>query len=192
MAEIKLPIKIDGFKCVEDMAQTVLNYTYKGKTLKEWIDSISEPQTNGDRIRAMSDEELVQYIGHDLKPCPPPHYENHFEGCMVDDTFEELITNKECDKCWLEWLKKGKRERRMICIGCKYYDTEHTTCQNIKARYVGCDECFKWEKKKSTNADRIRSMSQLNGSYLLSNAMMDARALKSAAKKKKWVFAIQA
>ena len=47
----------------------------------------------------------------------------------------------------------------MICIGCKYYDAEHTTCRNIKARYVGCDECFKWEKKKSTNADRIRSMS---------------------------------
>ena len=46
----------------------------------------------------------------------------------------------------------------MICISCKHYDAEHTTCQNIKARYVGCDECFKWEKKKSTNADRIRQM----------------------------------
>lgn len=60
MAEIKVPIKIDGFKCVEDMAQAVLNYTYKGRTLKEWADSISEPQTNADRIRAMPDEELSE------------------------------------------------------------------------------------------------------------------------------------
>ena len=62
MAEIKAPIKIDGFKCVEDMAQAVLNYTYKGKTLKEWADSISEPQTNADLIRAMTDEELLFFL----------------------------------------------------------------------------------------------------------------------------------
>ena len=62
MAEIKFPITIDGFKCVEEMAQTVLNYTYKGKTLKEWADSISEPQTNADCIRAMTDEELAEWI----------------------------------------------------------------------------------------------------------------------------------
>ena len=79
-------------------------------TVEEWkrknLPIRRKPITNADRIRAMSDEELVQYIGHDLKPCPPPYYENHFEGCMVDDMPEELITNKECDKCWLEWMKK--------------------------------------------------------------------------------------
>lgn len=64
MTEIKIPIKIDGFRCVEEMVQTVLNYTYKGKTLKEWADSISEPQTNADRIRAMTDEELAEYLCH--------------------------------------------------------------------------------------------------------------------------------
>lgn len=62
MAVIKIPIKIDGFQCIEEMVQTVLNYTYKGRTLKEWADSISEPQTNADRIRAMTDEELANEI----------------------------------------------------------------------------------------------------------------------------------
>lgn len=62
MAEIKIPIKIDGFECVEDMAQAVLNYTYKGKTLKEWADSISKPQTNADRIRAMTDDEIKEWF----------------------------------------------------------------------------------------------------------------------------------
>ena len=91
MAEIKVPIKIDGFKCVEDMAQAVLNYTYKGKTLKEWADSISEPQTNADRIRAMTDEELARFMWNCAQPCCPP----------INCAF------KKCDaeKCWLSWLK---------------------------------------------------------------------------------------
>ena len=61
MAEIKAPIKIDGFKCVDDVVQAVLNYTYKGKTLKEWADSISKPQTNADCIRSITDEELEKW-----------------------------------------------------------------------------------------------------------------------------------
>ena len=86
MAKIEFPIKIDGFKCVEDIAQTVLNYTYKGKTLKEWVDSISEPQTNGDRIRAMTDEELAEYLRwHD-----------------------DLYSRYEMD--WLDWLKQPAKE----------------------------------------------------------------------------------
>ena len=96
------------------MANNCLNCKYIKE--EEWDDpcymceefshwELKPKQTNADRIREMSDEELVQYIGHDLRPCPPPYYENHFKGCMVDDTSEELITNKECDECWLEWMK---------------------------------------------------------------------------------------
>lgn len=62
MAELKIPVQIDGFKCVEEMAQAVLNYTYKGKMLQEWADSISNPKTNADRIRSMTDEELAEKI----------------------------------------------------------------------------------------------------------------------------------
>ena len=62
MAELKIPVRIDGYNCVEEITQAVLDYTYKGKTLKEWADSISEPQTNADRIRAMTDEELAKFL----------------------------------------------------------------------------------------------------------------------------------
>ena len=86
MAKIEFPIKIDGFKCVEDIAQTVLNYAYKGKTLKEWADSISEPQTNGDRIRAMTDEELADYL----------RWHN------------DLYSRNGMD--WLDWLKQPAKE----------------------------------------------------------------------------------
>jgi len=84
MAEMKAPIKIDGFKCVEDMVQAVLNYTYKEKTLKEWADRISKPHTNADRIRALSDEELAQEIW----------------SCHVFASFADL----------LDWLKKEVKE----------------------------------------------------------------------------------
>ena len=81
MAEIKIPIKIDGFQCIEEMVQTVLNYTYKGRTLKEWADSISEPQTNADRIRTMTDEELAEYL------------------CRVENADSYVFD-------WLYWLKQ--------------------------------------------------------------------------------------
>ena len=91
MAKIEFPIKIDGFKCVEDIAQTVLNYAYKGKTLKEWADSISEPQTNGDRIRAMTDEELADYL----------------DG-VCHDLWQMFV--KDPQKMWLDWLKQEAKD----------------------------------------------------------------------------------
>ena len=91
MAKIEIPIKIDGFKCVEDMTQAVLNYTYKGKTLKEWVDSISEPQTNADRIRAMTDEELAEYL----------------DG-VCHDLWQMFV--KDPQKMWLDWLKEEAKD----------------------------------------------------------------------------------
>ena len=91
MAELTVPIKIDGFKCVEDMAQAVLSWTYKGKTLKEWANSISEPKTNADRIRSMTDEELANTITDDLcdRVCHSP-----------------LSCDGNCEIKVLEWLKQ--------------------------------------------------------------------------------------
>jgi len=95
MAEMKIPIKIDGFKCVEDMAQAVLNYTYKGKTLKEWTDSISEPKTNADRIRSMSDEELARLFADGNCGYCRIHDFCFAKGCQID-----------CEDVWLDWLKQ--------------------------------------------------------------------------------------
>lgn len=46
------------------------------------------PQTNADRIRAMTDEELATFLG-DVDCCNP----NHCEPGMY------------CGRCWLDWLK---------------------------------------------------------------------------------------
>ena len=95
MAEMKVPIKIDGFKCIEDIVQAVLNYTYKGKTLKEWAYRISKPLTNGDRVRSMTDEELAEWkAGGDQ--CPPTQFFGDYD----------CISHPSCKDCWLDWLKQ--------------------------------------------------------------------------------------
>ena len=51
------------------------------------------PQTNADRIRAMSDEELVRWVG--LDSCPK-------------DAVCPLPVN--CEKCWLDWLRQPVKD----------------------------------------------------------------------------------
>lgn len=57
----------------------------------------------------------------------------------------------------------------MICLECKYFDAEQRYCRNKKAKYVGCDECYK-ANPKPTNADIIRSMTDEELAEVLHNA----------------------
>ena len=54
-------------------------------------------QTNGDRIRAMTDEELANFL-FPLGSCP-----------IIADGLpfnESADCADDCEKCWLDWLKK--------------------------------------------------------------------------------------
>lgn len=56
---------------------------------------IPKPQTNADRIRAMTDEELAELIGRtspNMYPCPPG--KKWPFACEIG-----------CGNCWLGWLK---------------------------------------------------------------------------------------
>ena len=53
------------------------------------------PQTNADRIRAMTDEELL-----DIVPCP----------MSVDCVAEECISKVSCGLCILRWLRSPAEE----------------------------------------------------------------------------------
>lgn len=65
---------------------------------------MSEAKTNGDRLRAMTDEELaeeiirVQYREGDI--CPPEHIHNN-PLCLQADG---------CRECWTRWLKSPVEE----------------------------------------------------------------------------------
>ena len=51
-----------------------------------------KPQTNADRIRAMSDEELAKVVS---TTCPT-------KGCP--------LTAWDCTECWLNWLKQPVKD----------------------------------------------------------------------------------
>ena len=57
------------------------------------------PQTNADRIRAMTDEELAHFMTPENYkfPCPPNHIDCQYE----------LIP---CWMCWAKWLKAPAEE----------------------------------------------------------------------------------
>lgn len=101
MAEIRVPVVIDGYECVEDMAQAVLAYTYKGRTLKEWADSISDPKTNYDRLISTTPEEMAEWFA-DYGECPP---ERGYPDCA------KTPTDSNCRDCWLDWLNSPAEER---------------------------------------------------------------------------------
>jgi len=62
---------------------------------------IVKPQTNADRIRAMTDEELASYLtgvwyGFEETPGMCDVCDNH--------------TVQKCSECWLDWLKQEATE----------------------------------------------------------------------------------
>ena len=56
------------------------------------------PQTNADRIRAMSDEELAKTLN-----CIP-----NSGGCIMGNYYD-----MDCERCLLEWLKKEVEDERL-------------------------------------------------------------------------------
>ena len=63
----------------------------------------NNPQTNADRIRAMSDEELADWIlyritDEDGAICPPP-----FQS-------PDRCSSAPCPRCWIDWLKSLAEE----------------------------------------------------------------------------------
>ncbi len=62
----------------------------------------NKPQTNADRIRAMSDEELAHELG-DIWDCPNCSEYDRLDGRPL---LEDEQCDHECEKHCLEWLKQ--------------------------------------------------------------------------------------
>lgn len=87
MAMAELKVKIEP----EDIVDRVLDETYKGRTLREWVDALTQPKTKADHIRTMSDEDLAAFF-EDIAP--------HDEWTFWLD-----------GKTWLEWLRSEAKEK---------------------------------------------------------------------------------
>ena len=79
--------KLD-MKCINCNSYFNFDELYKQK-----IAEIVKPQTNADRIRSMTDEELAQYMG-DVQT---------WGGCP---NYGARNCTENCADCWLDWLKQ--------------------------------------------------------------------------------------
>ena len=63
MATLEIPVVIDGVKTIEELANRVLDeYEYKGRTIREWADLISEIPPRGRLIDADALERMFADI----------------------------------------------------------------------------------------------------------------------------------
>ena len=62
--------------------------------------SFTKKKTNGDRMRAMADEELIEIVCHG---CPPP--KRNKAGAVCD-------YEAGCKSCWLIWLKEEEQDEK--------------------------------------------------------------------------------
>lgn len=89
--------------CPPNMKPTIFGMTVKADyALPDDYDFLvqyepPQPQTNADRIRAMTDEELADTF--ETIGCPQD--DARFPCAYPDGRDEEL-----CQKCWLDWLKE--------------------------------------------------------------------------------------
>lgn len=89
----KITVKIDP----ADVAERVIDeITYKGKTIREWADALTDPKTRADRVRTMNDEELAELL---------------FNVCCIEGPFKcpafvpDTHEDTNCRAIWLDWLK---------------------------------------------------------------------------------------
>ena len=81
----------------------MLNGVKATKELLNALDSVKKPQTNADRIRAMSDEELAEFLTH-INPtnCQDCAF-SHGWRCQPDrDDYSDFEKCKEGRKRWLQ------------------------------------------------------------------------------------------
>ena len=63
-----------------------------------WINSeYQEPQTNADRIRSMTDEELGKLL-------------NEFGHCPLSRIEDDCRSFDRCRDCWIDWVKEEVKD----------------------------------------------------------------------------------
>lgn len=71
-------------------------------------EEIEEMMTNGDKIRQMSDDELVKIL---MCPYDTAGDPVNIMPCVKDRGTQELVTPEECNKCMKDWLSREVKEK---------------------------------------------------------------------------------
>ena len=100
------PSSCDGKPCSQCDPESHFNNHFESKELVIYVPSKNR-ETNADRIRSMTDEELADWIYGQCDEwsnwCPK-------EAPINPETFECLRNGGCCGKCILDWLKQEVEE----------------------------------------------------------------------------------
>lgn len=66
--------------------------------------------TNADKIRAMSDEELVEFINRCTSGEDAPRFCQYLPECNADMEADTFIPLERCSACLLHWLQQPAEE----------------------------------------------------------------------------------
>ena len=93
---------------------TILNgftaYRYKPADHYREVTKMIGTQTNADRIRAMTDEELAAMLYDDAAVDDKLHFCQNRQECMDAIALDDFISDEKCMGCLLEWLRKPVEE----------------------------------------------------------------------------------
>lgn len=78
--------------------------------LREAVKALEAPETNADRIRAMSDEELAKEINRLMEGETSIPYCRELPVCDEDVERDALIPLERCEQCVLQWLHQSAEE----------------------------------------------------------------------------------
>ena len=83
-------------KCVYADVCTMFKFAWAESPIATCYKFKEKQQTNGDRLRAKTDEELAEFIANSTS-C---------ETCVVRKGGSDECQNTNCSTAWLEWLKQ--------------------------------------------------------------------------------------
>lgn len=72
------------------------------KCIHNAVEKFEPSFTNGDRIREMTDEELIKIIMCPYDTCGNPE---EIMPCIREDGEQECVGPEECNKCIMNWLQ---------------------------------------------------------------------------------------
>ena len=91
--------KCDGHGIISEF--TEYSVSVQTCTVCDGLGHIEAPMSNADRIRAMSDEEIVSMLGH-----------NSLCDYVQDHSSEHCEKQGSCDRCLQAWLQQPAEDRQ--------------------------------------------------------------------------------
>lgn len=104
----KVLLDAGRFRAADNVAEKMIGLGIAREIVEEEVKrDVSEKQTNGDKIRSMTDEELQTIL---MCPYDTAGKPVEIMPCVRDEKIKGLASPEYCKKCMINWLKQEAEE----------------------------------------------------------------------------------